>query len=215
MKNILIIGDSYSTFEGYIPNGFEAYYPKLDVDEAGKTWWQTFAQKTGCNIIQNNSWSGSTIGYTGYNNSDCSQSSSFIYRYKKLKKEGFFESNKIDTILIFGGTNDSWSNAPLAEMQFSQWEERDLFNVLPAICYFANILKSDLPNAEIVFIINTEIKKEIQDAIEKAAGWYGLKSIRLANIDKELGHPTVKGMNDISNQLILFKDFYDKSNTGR
>ena len=206
MKNILIIGDSYSTFEGYIPNAFEAYYPKLDVDEAGKTWWQIFVQKTGCNIIQNNSWSGSTIGYTGYNNSDCSQSSSFIYRYKKLKKEGFFESNKIDTILIFGGTNDSWSNAPLGEMQFSQWEERDLFNVLPAICYFANILKSDLPNAEIVFIINTEIKKEIQDAIEKVANFYGLKSIRLANVEKEIGHPTAKGMNDISKQIISFHD---------
>lgn len=91
-------------------------------------------------------------------------------------------------------------------MQFSQWKERDLFNVLPAICYFANILKSDLPNAEIVFIINTEIKKEIQDAIEKVANFYGLKSIRLANVEKEIGHPTAKGMNDISKQIISFHD---------
>ena len=27
-KNVLIFGDSYSTFEDYIPNGFAVYYSK-------------------------------------------------------------------------------------------------------------------------------------------------------------------------------------------
>ena len=196
MKNIIIFGDSYSTFKDHIPDGYITYYPLLDVNQVEEI------PKANCNLIQNNSWSGSTIGYTGYGNTDCSKSSSFIYRYKKLKEEGFFEKNSVDTIFVFGGTNDSWSDAPLGEMKFSDWEEKDLFNVLPAICYFAYLLKTDLPNVKTVFIINTDIKEEIQDAMEKAAHYYSLQSVRLKDIDKLDGHPTKKGMIDICEQLL-------------
>ena len=202
MKNILIFGDSYSTFEEYIPNSFATYYPKLDVDNVEQTWWRILADKMGYNILQNNSWSGSTIGYTGYNSTDNSHSCSFIYRYRKMKKAGFFEKNRVDTIFVFGGTNDSCSDAPLGEMKFSDWEENDFFKVLPAICNFASILKKDLPHTEVVFIINTEIKEVIQEAIEKAANYFDFTSIRLVNITKECGHPTARGMMDISEQVI-------------
>ena len=114
------------------------------------TWWMKASAKINGNLIQNNSWSGSTIGYTGYNDSDCSKSSSFIYRYRKLKEEGFFEQNTIDTVFVFGGTNDSWSDAPLGEMKLSNWVEKDLFQALPAIYHFVCTLKENLPNAEIV-----------------------------------------------------------------
>ncbi len=116
--------------------------------------------KTGANLLLNNSWSGSTICYTGYNG-DCSDSSSFIYRYRQLKKVDFFEQNQIDTVIIFGGTNDSWSGAPLGDMQYKDWTEKDLYNVLPAICYFMVMLKNDLPNAKIMFIANCDIRTEI------------------------------------------------------
>lgn len=206
MKNIIIFGDSYSTFEGYIPKNYETYYPTLNVHSVEETWWKQFIQKTDCNLVQNNSWSGSTIGYTGYNNMDCSHSSSFIYRYRKLKEEGFFKTNTLDMVFVFGGTNDSWSDAPLGEMKFAHWKEKDFFYVLPAICYLAYMLKIDLPNAEIIFIINTQIKEEIQNGIEEAAKYYGLKFIRLQNIDKEIGHPTTKGMTEICEQVIsIFK----------
>ena len=202
MKNLLIFGDSYSTFQGYIPNGYATYYPKLDVHNVEETWWTRYLEQTGEKLLQNNSWSGSTIGYTGYNNTDCSKSSSFICRYKKLQEEGFFEKNKVDTIFVFGGTNDSWADAPLGEMKFSDWEDKDLFQVLSAVCYFAYRLKTDLPNTQIVFIINTDIKKEIQNAMEEAAKYFGVKYIPLQNIDKENGHPTVKGMQSIAQQIM-------------
>ena len=163
----------------YIPNDFLTYYPLLDVYHVEETWWKNFIQKINGNLIQNNSWPGSTIAYTGYNHSDCSKASYFIFRYKKLKEEGFFEKNSVDTIFIFGGTNDSWGDAPLGEMQLSNWEEKDLFSVIPAICYLAYSLKTDLPTLEIVFIINTEIKEEIQNALEDAAKYYRLKFVRL------------------------------------
>ncbi len=94
-KNILIFGDSYSTFEGYVPKGYAVYYsenerPETDVTKVEQTWWHQVVNEGNYNLVLNNSWSGSTIGYTGYNNSDCSKSSSFIYRFKKLAAEGFF-----------------------------------------------------------------------------------------------------------------------------
>ena len=201
MKNILIFGDSYSTFDKYIPNGYDTFYPCLDVQKVEQTWWMRYIQKINGQLIQNNSFSGSTICYTGYNG-DCSHTNSFIYRYRQLKEQGFFEDNKIDSVLVFGGTNDSWANAPLGEMKFSGWEEKDLFEVFPAICHFASCLKNDLPNAEIVFIINTELKEEIQKDVAEIARHYGVKFLQLQDIDKESGHPTDKGMQAICNQLL-------------
>lgn len=112
-ENIMIFGDSYSTYEGHIPAGYAVYYSghrdnPPDVFDVKNTWWGRLIAETDSTLVQNNSWSGSTIGYTGYNNSDCSHSSSFIYRFEKLLAEGFFEEHKIDRLFVFGGTNDSW-----------------------------------------------------------------------------------------------------------
>ena len=206
MKNLIIFGDSYSTYEGYIPEGYAVYYSghresPPDVSSVDKTWWRLLADDMGANIVQNNSWSGSTIGFTGYNNSDNSHGNSFIYRFEKLWDEGFFEKNEIDTVLVFGGTNDSWSNAPLGEINYEKTERNDLYCVLPAIAYFAKILKERLPKADIRFIVNTDIKIEIIEGMKDACAHYGVKTIALANIDKVNGHPTELGMTQIKEQV--------------
>ncbi|MBQ8229430.1 MAG: hypothetical protein IJZ32_01895 [Clostridia bacterium] len=201
-KNVIIFGDSYSTFKGHIPDYYDTYYPCLDVCSVEETWWKSFVSKCNYHLIQNNSWSGSTIGYTGYNHADCSTSSSFIFRYKQLKEQGVFEKDRVDVILVFGGTNDSWANAELGNIKFSDWTEEDFFKVLPSICYFAYMLKTDFPYAKIIFIINTDIKEEIQNAIEYAAQYYSLQSVRLQDIDKQKDHPTKKGMKEICDQLL-------------
>ena len=81
-SNIVIFGDSYSTFENYVPEGYEVYYteegnPETDVTKVTQTWWYQVVTEGNMNLILNNSWSGSTICYTGYNNIDCSNTSSF------------------------------------------------------------------------------------------------------------------------------------------
>jgi len=146
-NNTIIFGDSYSTFENYIPEGYETYYcekgcPETDVTNVFQTWWHQVITEANLNLILNDSWSGSTMGYTGYDNVDCSQSSSFIYRFNKLVEQGFFNKNKIDTVFVFGGTNDSWANAPLGKIKYENWEINDLYLVLPAICYFLKTLTS-------------------------------------------------------------------------
>ena len=41
-------------------------------------------------------------------------------------KDDFFRKNNIDTVFIFGGTNDSWlDETPKGELRFSDWKEED------------------------------------------------------------------------------------------
>lgn len=206
-NNAMIFGDSYSTFKGFIPDGYEIYYSDTECYETGvsqvsQTWWHQVAAEANLNLVLNNSWSGSTIGYTGYDNTDCSKSSSFIYRLRELIANGFFEQNRIDTVFVFGGTNDSWSEAPLGQAKYSDWEESDFFSVLPAVCYFLKFLKETLPQAEIYCLINTEIKPEITSCLKSACEKYNISPVTFDRIDKVSGHPTVQGMKDIKNSVL-------------
>lgn len=206
-ENIMIFGDSYSTYEGHIPAGYAVYYSghrdnPPDVSDVKLTWWGRLIAETDSNLVQNNSWSGSTIGYTGYNNSDCSHSSSFIYRFEKLLAEGFFEEHKIDRLFVFGGTNDSWSNAPLGESDKEAIEESDLFCVLPAIKHFIARLAYKLPDTKLVIIGNCDIKSEITETLALAAERAGATYVGLSGVDKINGHPTELGMGQIKDQII-------------
>lgn len=200
--NLLIFGDSYSTFEGYIPEGYHVYYisagrPETDVRDVRETWWHKLCAATGANLVLNESWSGSTICYTGYNGVDCSETSSFICRLRKLKAEGFFRENRIDTVIIFGGTNDSWAGVPTGDLQFSDWKKEDLHTILPAVCCMIAETREILPEARILCIANCGIRDAVRAGIRDAAAHYGVDCLVLDDVDKQCGHPTVQGMEDI------------------
>ncbi len=203
-EKILIFGDSYSTFKGYVPEGYAVYYPREEissVDDVSKTWWHMLATETGSKIILNNSWSGSTICNTGYGG-DCSKSSSFIYRLSSLIENGFFEDHDIDRVFVFGGTNDSWTKNACGEQKFSDWTEEDLRLVLPGISYFANKLMSVVEKEKIHFVINSNIREEVIQGIAHICEHYGLSYTALSDIDKINGHPTYKGMSQIKAQIL-------------
>ena len=205
--NIMIFGDSYSTFKDAVPKGYAVYYTTEreagpNITEISDTWWHSLISETGSTLVLNDSWSGSTICYTGYSGADTSKTSSFITRLNRYLEEGFFEKEKIDTVFIFGATNDNWADAPIGSLMYENIEKGDLYSVLPAICYFLGKLKDALPKANIVFIINTELKPEISSAIKEAASHYGIRSVSLSDIDKEAGHPTVLGMKQIKEQVM-------------
>ena len=59
-KNVIIFGDSYSTFEGYIPEGYAVYYSShddrhpTDVRRVEETWWHRVIEQTGDVLVRNN-----------------------------------------------------------------------------------------------------------------------------------------------------------------
>lgn len=206
LGNVMIFGDSYSTYKGYIPEGYAVYYSGNrgvlpDVYSVDNTWWGRLLKKTDSKLLLNNSWSGSTLGHTGYNGADCSTGSSFIARFEKLLGEGFFEKNEVNTLFVFGGTNDSWSDAPLGELKLGD-ENENAFFVLPAIHYFARRLKESLIDTRIIFIANCDIKEEVIDGMKKVSDYYDLTFVKLENIDKLSRHPTELGMEQICEQVL-------------
>ena len=206
MKNVMIFGDSYSTFAGKIPEGYAVYYSghrdrEPDISSADESWWGLLMNETGASLVRNDSWSGSTIGFTGYNGVDTSKTSSFIYRLEKLYSEGFFEKNEIDTVFVFGGTNDSWSDAPLGEEMSEGFAREELYKVLPAIGYFFTKLRQILPGVSIYGICNCDIKGAIINATVNACERVGGKPIVLKGINKVNGHPTPVGMVEIKDQV--------------
>ncbi len=207
MKNekILIFGDSYSTFEGFIPQGYAFYYPRYpdndNVVDVSKTWWHMLTSETASEIILNNSWSGSTICNTGYGG-DCSATSSFIHRLNLLIEDGFFSKNQIDRVFVFGATNDSWTGNACGELKFSDMTAEDLLLILPGISYFIGKLSSVVAKEKIHFIINTDLREEVALGIIEICNHYGISRTVLADIEKFNGHPTYNGMLEIKNQVL-------------
>jgi len=206
--NVLIIGDSYSTFHGFIPTDCSPWYVEgghenTDVTRVEQTWWHMLMHETNSNLVLNTSYSGTTVCNTGYNGSNCSHIS-FIARLEKLIENNFFADKKIDTVFVFGGTNDSWANSPIGELKYRDWSDEELFSVLPAFCYLINRIKTVLPDTRIVSIINTDLKPEIAEGFKTAGREMGIDTVELQNVGKTAGHPNIAGMMDIKEQILNF-----------
>ena len=206
LGNTLILGDSYSTFEGKIPEGYHTWYGKegfesgrTDVSEYSQTWvYKVFDGKDNI-LVLNDSFSGTTVSNSV--RSEHKVEWSFLNRLNKLINDGFFEKNKIDTVLVFGGTNDSYTEAPIGEDKFDNFTEDDLLYTLPAFSYIAKRLKETVPNARVCYLINTELKYEITTGIMRTAEYFGQDYLLFKRLDKKSGHPSVKGMEQIAEAL--------------
>ena len=198
--SVSILGDSYSTFEGYLtPDTMDIWYfenkqdpRRTDVKSVGETWWMQLIKKKNWKLELNNSWSGSTICYSGYGDEDY-RLRSFITRVPALGSP--------DIILIFGGTNDSWSNAPVGEYKYADWRRADLYTFRPAMACMLHKIKERYPTADIYFISNDGLKSEITESMAQICKHYDVPMIQLENISKTAGHPNVKGMTQIAEQL--------------
>ena len=65
------------------------------------------------------------------------------------------------------------------------------------------------PNVEIYFLLNSGLKEEFNESVRATCKHYGIDCIELHDIDKQSGHPSVKGMEQICDQIenfILKKD---------
>ena len=195
VKKVSVMGDSYSTFQGAIPQGYANYYPSQgnDVSQLEQTWWKLYVKAMGYELDTNDSWSGSTICHTGYGRQDYS-GFSFLTRVQKLGDP--------DIIFLFGGTNDSWSNAPIGEYQYANWSKKSLYSFRPALACLLARLKETYPNAQIYAMLNSELKAEVNESFRTICKYYNVPLIELHDIEKQGGHPSIKGMQAICDQLV-------------
>lgn len=198
---VAILGDSYSTYEGFIPKENAIWYTaapeeKTDVRNVEQTWWWQVVKEGGYKLGVNDAWSGSTICNTGYNDNDYTNES-FVTRSEMLGRLGC-----PDIILICGGTNDSWAGVQMGEYKYADWKRGDLYYFRPAMAkMFDNLLKH-YPNVKICFILNSELKDTVNKSVETICKHYDVQLIKLHDIDKMNGHPSVKGMKSFAEQVL-------------
>lgn len=144
-KTVSFIGDSISTFEGYVPDGYDCFYPKegYDITSVDQTWWHQLLTATGMKLHQNCSYSGSTV--TGNSNGNASVGCSSV-RVADVAKNGVAP----DIIMILMGINDFNANVPVGEWNGSSLpSEGTISNFSDAYALLVKKLMASYPHAEI------------------------------------------------------------------
>lgn len=197
---VAIFGDSYSTFEGFLtPDTMETWYyasradaRRTDVTSVSQTWWMQLITRRGWKLGVNNSWSGATICCTGYGDADYTYKS-FLTRVPALGSP--------DIILLFGGTNDSWAGSPIGSFQYEGWRRADLYAFRPAMACLLARLQERYPTAALYAICNDGLSQAVTESMAEICRHYKVPVIQLHGIDKTAGHPNVKGMGQIAEQV--------------
>lgn len=191
-RTISILGDSLSTFAGYVPSNNPVYYPNdaNDVLSVEQTWWMSLIIDTNAELEINESWSGAMV---------CgSEKSSFSSRVENLGNP--------DYIIIHGGTNDNWANVPVGELHFSASEGELNVNEF-SDAYDLTIRKAIrlYPHANIIIIVPMWVKNDFANAIINISKHYNLFAcvdLRKLSISEINVHYQVDGMLTVEKEIL-------------
>lgn len=197
-KKFAIIGDSISTYQGYIPEGYSYFYPypSADLFDVNQTWWMQVINRLGAGLFVNNSYSGSCVstGGSSATNSDLRLAST------KINLES------PDVILIYMGSNDCVS----ISVQNFRTQYKVMLDKLKKLCPNAEIILCTLPTSNLYKEANKELFNEV---ITDYANSYNLKLVNLGDTDitndlVDSAHPKRSGHTLIANKIIseLFKE---------
>ena len=228
-KVISIMGDSISTFEGWIPVddghnlNHRKRYPQANLfDDVRLTWWHMLITNLGAKLGVNDSWAGSMVSNTATTNSadlgpDACMSS--VTRITNLGSNG-----TPDLIFFYGGTNDAARNVPMGTFDPSKFQQVDLTTTTWstfADAYAVAIMRMQYfyPDAKIIAMTPTwttsyytpQRLNEVAKMIEEVCDYFGVAVVDLRkcginrnNLDKTLGdgiHPSALGMEMIEKYL--------------
>lgn len=213
LGNVMIMGDSISTYHGYTYGQYgvlgQAWYGKeqdnTDLTGVHQTWWNILMSNMDANLVYNRSCSGSTIADATWPNGVYTQKwNSFndrldeVLSHDELQMFGYTPAD-IDTFIFFGGTNDN-NVASIGEAKYSGWTDEDLKYFAPAYCRYIATVKENFPNAKIVSLVDTTLTQvaDTQIAINEH---YGITTVTINGFDEVAPHPTVKGMRQIEETL--------------
>lgn len=142
-----ILGDSISTFDGWIPEGYQDFFPMNgEVTDVNQTWWKMVLEDTGMALCVNGSSSGSTCAGDSLSTDNpmygCSD-----YRIKGLAGAG---GKAPDVIIVYMGTNDLVTSIPLGNNDGTRAvAEGTIENFSDAYCLILDKLAANYPEAKI------------------------------------------------------------------
>lgn len=200
-KKISILGDSISTYKGYIPSSYSAFYPypTADFGDVNQTWWMQVINTLGATLLKNNSWGGSCVA-EGTGSSSTTNDS----RLKEL----LFGTEQPDIIIIFMGSNDCASASVSLEKFDSSYNT--MIEKIIKLCPNSEIYVMTLPES-IMYRNKEQNHVEYNKVIRKYVTQFNLKLIELENMYGTTGcdnylidsaHPNLAGMNLFANTVV-------------
>ena len=206
-RTFSVLADSYGAIQGGVtPDTNVVYYPTEgnDVTSISQMWWYLFGESYGCTLVRNNSFSGSRVAndsswYAGVEN--C-----YIGRASNIGDP--------DLIFVLGGTNDVWNHIPQGdEYIYDGWTDEDKATFRGALSYLFHYLKTEHPNADIIFICNTVVLRTSDQMWDGGIYYYQSAcaicehyGIPRINVYPEVvgNHPTAAGMGQIRNAIMKY-----------
>ena len=145
-----ILGDSISTFDGYIPTDYNIFYPGSgDISTVEKTWWWQVMNATGMELNANASSSNTTI--TG-DSLDTTGSAPGCSTKRMIDLTPGDDGPAPDILIVFMGTNDFLRSVELGTFtEPSPQDEGVVNNFCDAYELMIQKLNALYPNAEIYF----------------------------------------------------------------
>ena len=219
-KWVSILGDIFSAYEGYVPEGNVTFYPTGDIDSVDKMWWHQLLTRLGAKLCVNESCSDRKV--CGDNEIDALRNSDKLHRvagqtYINLdgSTEEATEDIQPDIILIMLGLNDFNNNITLgsfATIGFSTIMD-DFYNDY-------NVMLNNLTDNykgvqiycfEVLFSCISYNSQgtyniEFNEAINKEAALYGANVIHLSR----LGVKTANYINQNTLQTMIANQCYNE-----
>lgn len=216
MNQLSIIGDSISTYYGFVPDGNKVYYDKEKALEnqltgVDDTWWRIVCRHIGAEICVNNSYSGSRVSGKGFPCASSDERTSSLHT----------ENATPDLILLYIGANDFGRGIGIKENPFF-YDEAVFYD---AYMEMLQKIKSNYPNSKIVCatLMKSYVKnnpeweyplsktgislEEYNDAIREIANNLGvfvadLEALNTPYETLDTLHPTKEGHKTIANAWI-------------
>ena len=214
VRTFSVLGNSISTYTGYIPNGYDNYYTpsRLSVED---TWWMLLSKNEEYELASNASWSGSTVINSG-------RKSANSYFTAEGRLNALSVNGIPDMIIVLGGTND-WGTSAGYLGDYPIEENYDLKTFRGAYSYLVVRLKDLYPNTSIICCSilprkQSRIQKnnygvtqqEIDESIAYIANAYSVIFIDLSKcgLEKDINgftldglHPNKAGMKVVADYL--------------
>lgn len=195
-KSFSFIGDSISTYQDYVPEGYATFYPypTADVRDVNQTWWMELLNNLGASLFVNNSYSGSCVATSG------SSSSSNKERLEKL----VISERNSDVLIIFMGSNDAHANSGILESNFYD-KYKQMIDCIYELCdEDIEIILMTLPISNL-YPSNRQVS--FNNQIKKIASEYSLKVVDMETFDLrphliDSAHPGHSGMKAMSDFIL-------------
>ena len=145
MRFVSIVGDSISTYEGFVPDGYSVFYDsdmqrRNGLQSVYDTWWAKVNQALHAYLCVNNSYSGSKVAGERFPAASSQQRTQALHTECCLP----------DIILIYIGFNDFGNGVPIYPKEKGKQFRNDPLYFMDAYSKMLSGIKHSYPGAKIV-----------------------------------------------------------------